>query len=833
MRPLSSRWLCRLRPELLLPSALLLTGLPQSAAAEESARLLADVTLDPAMAPARTDRDEELYLQVTLNQSDTGRLSRFVRGADGRMRASTATLREIGFALPGRDPAEMIDLGTLPGLSVRYDAALQRISLDAPLSLLSLDTAVLNRPSGAASNPAGASPGMLLNYDLYASHERDASNLTATAELRVFGIGSGVFSNSAVTRAYRERTDDGHAYNEHGPRDGNNGWRGETVRLDTSWQLSLPDSAISLTLGDTYSGFLDWTRAVRLGGVQIGRNFGLQPYRITTPLPAFLGEAAVPSAVDLYVNGIRQYSGEVPAGPFQLATVPGINGVGNAQIIVTDAFGRTRTIDFPFYATQQLLAKGLSDWSLSAGVVREDYGIRSFSYASELVGSGNLRYGVSDSFTFEAHGEGGGGLANAGLGGLWLLGRAGVLNASYARSALDGAQGGQTALGYGWNDNRFNFSLESQRTHGDYRDIASLYGSPPPDISDRVLAGVTVPRLGNFSVSYLRLRYPRTEPQDGEEVSEQIDSRYAGLFWSQTFRRGWAANLSYNQNLDDHDDRTFYLGISVALGDDRQANLSLQRTGQRDNAVIDVSRPVPGDGDIDRSYGWRVQARTGDDGEGGLAEIGWISPYGRYGAGIAGFDGHSYGYASASGSLVWMGGHAFASRNITDAFAVVSTEGLAGVPVKLENRLVGHTDADGMLLVTPLRAWQDNKLSIDPLDLPANLRIDRVETLATPRDRSGIGVRFGMKPVRAAVVILHDASGAPLPLGSRVHASGLNEPAIVGYDGETYLDTLDTHNNLRIQLPDGGSCEVNFDYPADGQAIPRIGPLSCRKAASP
>jgi outer membrane usher protein len=94
-------------------------------------------------------------------------------------------------------------------------------------------------------------------------------------------------------------------------------------------------------------------------------------------------------------------------------------------------------------------------------------------------------------------------------------------------------------------------------------------------------------------------------------------------------------------------------------------------------------------------------------------------------------------------------------------------------------------------------------------------------------------VRFGMKPVRAAVVILHDASGAPLPLGSRVHAPGLSEPAIVGYDGETYLDTLDAHNTLRIELPESGSCEVSFDYPADGQAIPRIGPLSCRKAASP
>ncbi len=804
VQPSSNRWRRRLRPELLLPPALLLTGVPHGSAAEEGARLPSDLTLAPAHATVAQDGEEELYLQVTLNQADTGRLGRFVR-QEGTLRASVATLREIGFALPGRDPTETIVLDTLPGLSVRYDAALQRVSLDAPLSLLSLDTTVLNRPAGLSSNPAGASPGVLFNYDLYASQQREASNLAATTELRLFGIGNGVFSNSLLTRAYREE---------------GAGWHGETVRLDSSWQLSFPESALTLTVGDTYSGFLDWTRTVRLGGVQIGRNFALQPYRITTPLPAFLGEAAVPSAVDLYVNGIRQYSGEVPPGPFQLATVPGINGVGNAQIVVTDAFGRTRTIDFPFYATQQLLAKGLSDWSVSAGVVREEYGVRSFSYASDPVASGSLRYGISDRFTFEAHAEAGGGLAHAGVGGLWLLGRAGVVGASHARSTLDGLHGGQTSLGYSWNNNVFNVSLESQRTHGDYRDIASLYGTPPAEVSERALAGVNLRRLGNLSANYLRLRYP-----------EQEDTRYAGLFWTQTFARGWAANLSYNQNLDDHDDRTLYLGVSIALGDHRQASVSFQRNGGRDNAVADISKPVPGDGDVGRGYGWRLQARAGDDGEGGLAEVGWISPLGRYGAGIASFDGSSYGYASASGSLVWMGGHAFAARSITDAFAVVSTDGLAGVPVKLENRLVGRTDVDGMLLVTPLRAWQDNRLAIDALDLPADLRIDRVEALATPRDRSGIHVRFGLTPVRAAVIVLLDAAGAPLPLGSRVHAPG--GTALVGYDGETWLDTLRAHNRLRIDLPEGGSCSVEFDYPSGGQAIPRIGPLACTKEASP
>jgi len=780
------RWIRPLRDGLLLTAVVASAELPAVAA-----------ELPPTTTLGAAADNEVLYLEVTLNQSRTGRLFRFVR-RDGRFFASTSTLREIGFELRANDDSQMHPLDEFPGVVIRYDSVEQTIAIDAPLSQLSLSTTVLNTPRHEVPRASAGSRGALLNYDLYAGRQDGASNLNATVELRVFGIGNGVLSNTTATRAYRVRGED---------------WHGETVRLETHWQASFPESAITLTIGDTYSGLLNWTRTVRVGGVQIGRNFGLQPYRITAPLPAFVGEAAVPSAVDLYINGMKQYSGEVPTGPFQLTTVPGVTGAGNAQIVVTDAFGRTRSFDFPFYATQQLLAKGLSDWSVTAGMVRQDYGVRSFSYAGDPVASGSLRYGIGDSFTAEAHLEAGGGLANAGGGGLWLLGRVGVLSASYAQSMLDGERGSQTALAYTWNNGRFNVSADSQRTHGDYRDIASLYGALPPQVSERALAGFTTHSLGNLSLSYVRLSYPETGT-----------SRYAGAFWSRSFARGWSANLSLNQNLDDDRDRSAYLNVSVVLGHHRQASASIQRNGDRDTGIADISRAVPNDG----GFGWRIQARDGDDGRGGLAEAGWINNIGRYGLGVASFGSSRHGYASASGGLVWMGGHAFASRHISEAFAVVSTDGIAGVPVKLENRLVGHTDADGMLMVTPLKAWQRNRLSIDPMDLPASLRIADVDLLATPQERAGTRVHFAITPVHAALIVLHDESGQPLPLGSTVRIDGVSDAeALVGFDGETYLDALKPGKNLiRVQTV-RGTCVVSFDSPSSDGAIPRIGPLTC------
>ncbi|MCF7222653.1 fimbria/pilus outer membrane usher protein [Marilutibacter chinensis] len=761
------------------------------------------VAENPPQAAAPPGDGEVLYLEVVLNHTRHPRLVRFLREGS-RFAANAADLRRLGLALGDRTTGT-IALDELSGIRFRYDVAGQRMVIDAPLTELDLPTTVIGISDDAPLPVTATSPGLLLNYDVHADRDDEGNTLLSTVgEVRLSGVAPGVFSTSAVNRLHRSS---------------GGGWHSGTTRLDSHWELSFPEHAVTVRAGDVFSGFLDWTRPVRMGGVQIGRNFGLQPYRVTTPLPAFLGEVAVPSAVELYVNGMRQYGGQLPAGPFELNALPGVTGAGNATLVITDAFGRTRSLDFPFYSARQLLARGLSDWSLSIGTVRKDYGVESFSYAGELVASGNLRYGVADPFTLELHAEAGDGLVNAGIGAVWLIGRAGVLNASHARSRGAG-HGSQSSLGYRWNNRHFNLSVDSQRSHGDYRDIASLYGPRPPSVSTRALAGITTETLGNIGITHVRLEHP-----DPEIAS----ARYAGVFWTRSFARGWSANLSYNENLDDSRDRSIHLNVNVSLGDGRQFGTSWQRNHGRDAALLDFAKPVPGDG----GFGWRLQARDGDDGSGGMAEAGWLHEHGRFGVGVARVGDLRHGYLQASGSVVLMAGRAFAARRIDDAFAIVSTDGVAGVPVRLENRLIGHTDADGMLLVARLNAWQRNRLSIDPMMLPIDVRIGDVERIATPGDRSGARVRFAITPVRAAVIVLHDTSGRPLPLRSRVYLEGRDTGAIVGHDGETYLEELAGHNRLSARTPSGTLCHASFLYPEAEDAIPRIGPLRCLQETAP
>ena len=766
-----------------------------------------------------TDDDEaglDLYLDVTLNQTRSG-LVNFVYRKD-QLWANADILQQLGFSVPP-DSTGPIPLNSLPNLKIDYDARRQTLSLIAPLSLLNLDTTIRSTRSNQRPQPT-ASPGMLLNYNIYGSQtQNSAKNLSAFTELRAFNT-FGVLSSTALTTANRS------ASNSKSNNDKN--WDGRTVRLDTSWSKSFPDKLLTIRAGDILTGALSWTRSTRLGGLQLGTNFDLQPYMATTPLPSFFGSATLPSAVELYVNGLKQYSGEVPTGPFELQTAPSFSGAGNAQLIVTDALGQSTTLEFSLYDAHRLLQTGLSDWSVELGAVRENYGNKSFEYGNNIAASGTWRYGVSNRFTAETHAEVTKDLSNAGVGGTWLLGRAGgILFASLAGSESQGQNGAQYSTSYSWNNSRFNIGASATGTKGAYRDVGSQYGSVPVRRSQQISTGYSTQSLGSFGMSYNQVA-----------LADQQTTQFASAYWSKSFGQRLSLSANLNQDLNDSANSSASIGASFSLARNISMNSSFQHTDEREVFVTDISHSAPNSGGIN----WRAQARhsidnsldsnsSRSDSNDGLAEVSYLGRYGRVQAGVSVNDDNYSTYASGTGSLVMMGGGVFPTRQINSGFAVVSTNGIANVPVLLQNSPIGTTNSRGLLLVSPLNAYQSNKIGINPMDLPADLRIDKVNIESTPTDRAGTLVNFVITPVRSASVVLVGSDNEPLLLGSQVRqlTNTAVPSTIIGFDGEVYLDTLDEHNVLEIMNPSGDSCTVSFDYYKKGDEIPLIGPLICQK----
>ena len=297
----------------------------------------------------------------------------------------------------------------------------------------------------------------MFNYDLYLNDTDDSGTyLAAWNELRVFDSWGPVSSTGQWRHSFNGVT-------RSGTGDG-------FLRYDTTWRFTDEQRLLTFEAGDLITAALPWSSSVRVGGLQLSRDFAARPDLVTYPLPAFAGEAAVPTSLELFINGYRTSTTELQAGPYTLTNVPFINGAGEAVVVTTDTLGRQVSTTLPFYVTSNLLQKGLTDYAVAAGSLRRDYGVRDFGYGPG-VASASLRHGLSDTFTLEAHAQTAESLMLGGLGANVRLGQFGVLNAALAQSRFEGSQGQQTALGYQYNSQRLGFSYQRLQRHGDYADL--------------------------------------------------------------------------------------------------------------------------------------------------------------------------------------------------------------------------------------------------------------------------------------------------------------------------------------------------------------------------
>ena len=172
--------------------------------------------------------------------------------------------------------------------------------------------------------------------------------------------------------------------------------------LDLTYTYDDPDKLRSLRVGDVITAAGALGRSLRLGGIQFATNFATQPTLITFPLPSFYGQTAVPTTLDIYVNGQLRRRQEVAAGNFILEDIPVVNGAGQMQIMTEDALGRQQMFVQDFYVSTELLREGLNDYSFNLGAMREAYGLENFQYG-DIAGSATWRHGLRDDLTLEGH----------------------------------------------------------------------------------------------------------------------------------------------------------------------------------------------------------------------------------------------------------------------------------------------------------------------------------------------------------------------------------------------------------------------------------------------
>lgn len=772
--------------------ASVLGGLPAGALADETGGTNAGeygALPPPGAGPAATlNTPETLMLELVINAKPSGRIVRVTREG-ARLAVLPADLARAGIRVaPDGAP---LWLDTLPGLSARYDAPRQRLEIVAASALLPGQ-----RLGGTPRKAAAAryDMGALLNYDIYVSGgsgQKSAASLYH--EARFFSAAGTVSTTGAL------RSGHGKAY----------------IRYDSVWRRSDEASAVTVEVGDVVTRGLGWASAVRLGGIQVSRDFAVRPDIITYPLPQFSGSAALPSTVDLIVGGQRVAGGAVDPGPFSVEALPPVSGAGEADLIVTDMHGRKIQTAMPFYVASDLLRPGLTDFAAAFGAFRNHYGTKSFDYG-DIAATASLRHGVTDAVTLEIRAEIADGAELAGGGAVVALGGGGVLSGGYSRSFGDGSAGGELTLGYEYQSRFASIALRYARRTGDFTDLAAAAGGRAWRARRVFSAALSfaLGRAGTLGVGYFDIA-----------AEDERASRLANAAWTLPLGSGnrLAATVSH-----DFGDRSWSgaLSVSIPLGGTRGTLGAgvFDAPGQRMGWRADYSRALPAAG----GWGWNASAAAADGGglylrgDAALRTDAMTLRGGAYG------NGEATVWGSASGSLVFMDGGLFAANRIADAFVVVNT-GAPDIPVRYENQLVGRTNGDGQLLIPWASAYYDALYAIDPLTLPANARVPLVEQRVAVARGSGHVVRFPVEIRRAATATLRLPGGAPVPAGAIVHTGAVT--SYVGWEGFVYLEDFDAGERLDIDLPDGGRCSARLGEPAAADAtadtVIDLGDLPC------
>lgn len=741
------------------------------------------------------------YLEVSVNhQSVSGFVEIWQDGDSFWLKVEDARKLQIDISdLEQKDG--LIRLHSGDRLKLEYDALNQSLNLMVSASVLEGKTVLDNAAQTLLKNQelAPSVNGLTLNYSLYGQKGLGYETLSALSELRSTGGEQGVFSSSFNSRLQKN--------------DGSTA--GETQRLNTSWTYSDPERRLSLVIGDNYTDSLSWSQSIRFGGLTISKDYSLQPSVNPQARSVLTDRVALPSTVDLYINGVESSSQKVSPGQFVLSTVPTFTGGGMAEVVVTDINGRRRTVSLDVYGTQNMLAVGFNTWSFSLGWLRENYAESSFDYNPYLLSSGTWRYGVSNSLTLEAHTEmaqsqlflGGAGLS-------WLTSPlTGIINLNFSESQYQSENGQQHGIGWQWNRGGFGISANHQHYSSLFCGLYCLAEGTAQEVSNSIWFTLGTEVAGNFGLGFVE-----------QQSSYAGHSRYGSLSWTRTFNEGVTLSLSTSEMKSGNErQNVFYTGLSIPFGSRYRASFQGSRENGKAGAQWQLSSQM------DRSepdWGWMI---SGQQSNNNLfhAEVSRVATTHEWQVGTDVKRGGKNSYAMLDGTLGWLDGHVYAMRNVPDSFAIVDTSGVPDVPVLLHNNAAGVTDDKGYLLLTDLNGWIANRVAIDPLSLPGDYRAPDTVIMVIPRARSGVRVHFNVYRAKALLLRLKNTSGEEIGVGSSVTVlskDGTASPfnTIVGYNGEVYLENPPTGGRIEV-LTQSGKCIAKIpDTGGDTQSIKRV-----------
>jgi outer membrane usher protein len=758
------------------------------------------------VAEVSKTKDKLLPLEVVVNGAKSGTWLLLERG--GNMYAPFDAFTEWRVQLsPDAKPIdykfdgqEYWPLSAVPGYKVKMDFASQSAELLFSPEAFAATRMVQEKSKQLVLSPV--LPSMFLNYDFNYSNTvlRNSPTVNDLGILAEIGASNtwGVLTNSVTGHNLTNSSAATSARS--------------LVRLETTFTRDYPNQNRTLRVGDSATRIGMWGRNVYFGGIQYGSNFALTPGFVSQPIPALTGVSTAPSTVQMYVNDVLRQVSSVPTGPFAIDNFPLLANSGDVRMVVRDVLGRETIIEQSFFTSTDLLAQGLSDWSVEAGRMRHDLSLSSSNYRTYF-GNGTWRYGYNDNLTIEGRAEVTRASHTAGLGIVSALPKQVLGQASLAMSSGAGKSGGLWLLGLDREGLRNSVSVQAQGATRNFRQLGQ----------DATILPTRLQLAGNWN--YVMERYG-TFGMGLATLSRYDDTRITTVSSNYSTRIGEQSNLSFTASraINGIDGTSIGVFFTMPLGNNRIISSSANSHGGEQDFYVSALQNPNNENDL----GWRALAGHQQGQLRAESGLYYTGRYGKTTGDVSVSPNQTALRLGASGGVVFADKNLFATQRVDQSFAITEVAGYKNIGIGLGSNVLTHTNARGAALIPRLIPYQNNSIRLDPSDLPISAEIDSIEENAVPAWRSAVKIVFPVRGGRAALLKITFDDGEIAPAGATVNIEGETQEFYVARRGEAFVTGLLPNNAVLLNWK-GQQCKFNVTLPPESpDEIVRLGPLLCK-----
>ena len=601
-----------------------------------------------------------------------------------------------------------------------------------------------------------------------------------------------------------------------------NGWffantlawqQGHRVARYESYALrESPETASYLRLGDAITGATAQGESLPFAGVSWGTDRNLRPNDFAPVLPTLRSGNALASPLEVFINDTLRFQQTLQSGVVDLRNLPALQGFNSYSIRTLDAQGNPVTVQRDIYLPAGLLPPGITAWRIDAGLQRRDFFTSNANYGGFLVQS-SYSTGLNHDLTV-----GGQALvsrrastasleADRRLSALWtghiglLWGRSSeaVANSLFSTALLPAPRREGQALQARLEGGGRAWRVAAESTYA--ADPLPSLGNRPSLRRQSLLRAQFTTKAG-AALSLTRVQSQREaigrEEITGVSVSSRVSANGAHVSLGMT--RTLADNKPQNNVM-----LALFLPLDSAANQASRA-LFVSQNHVDGNTLNRAQWTQNGPGSNDSNWGLGA-TRDGRQFASALDGF-WIGQRGPFDLQFNGRVGRSDRSAllGVRSSLLWTEGNLFVTRPLNGAFAMVST-GQSGVQVSFENRPMGATNADGLLLVPGLVPQQINRLSVNPAEWPIDWSANDVRREVIAPRGGGVLVSFRINTGQWAhqfMVTPVDSNGKPYRGGTVAEAvditSDERRETVITNDGQLWLGDLSPAVSFIVQV---------------------------------